>query len=185
MKKNIFKTVVVAFILFVGISSQAQITKGNWMVGGSGYFKNIKYKAKNNPTTATESNHLGVTPNIGYFVIDKLALGLKSGLYYYEQDKLYKDIHYSIGPFVKYYFLNTEKRVNVFAQADYSYNESNSKTWNTKSSSKEFNFKIGTAVFFNSSVALETGLEYINTLTEINKGRTFQVSVGLQIHLKK
>lgn len=57
----------------MNMTANAQITKGNWMVGGIGNFYSAQLKNSNNMT----DNSIGVElrPNLGYFIIDKFAFG--------------------------------------------------------------------------------------------------------------
>jgi hypothetical protein len=50
--------------LIVAFTSNAQITKGNWMMGGSASFGNYKTTIGEN---AVESTSISISPNIEYF----------------------------------------------------------------------------------------------------------------------
>jgi len=84
-------------------SSSAQLTKHNWLVGGTGYFSSTT----NNIETAQgqKITNLQLSPNIGYFITDKFAPGLKLsfGSTRYKmknQNSLGKYTTYSFGPFL-------------------------------------------------------------------------------------
>lgn len=65
--------------------TNAQISEGNWLVGGSGSF--LAY-SKNRTVLSPASTQnvkalrIQLSPSIGYFVKDKFAVGLKPTLYY-------------------------------------------------------------------------------------------------------
>ncbi len=81
--KNLFVSYLfIAFFLTVNsLTADCQITKGNWLVGGTGKF----YSYTSQYTSATYSNEakytqIDLSPNIGYFVMDKLAFGVRPSL---------------------------------------------------------------------------------------------------------
>lgn len=179
----------------------AQISKGNWLVGSSVFYGNIG----NSENTTTYSNspteynsegnsfQIGLSPNIGYFVVNKLAVGASVGLDYYNSkstssnsttfsttESKYNNIGVSIGPFVRYYFVENQKW-SPYVQADFGYgispSKQESKTFNngvlinsSNTDSNKYNywnagFKFGMAYFLNSNVALQfyTGFTYSST----------------------
>ncbi len=88
-------------------SSKAQITKDNWLVGGSASFSNSKqnliYSADKNSDVS-----FSILPNIGYFITDKFALGLSPGVSFRQSksNNVKSNVSsYAIGPFAKYYLL--------------------------------------------------------------------------------
>lgn len=177
------KLLFIASLLFTGVAN-AQITKGNWMVGGSGSFKSYTSKRFDNGNNTFKYNFTEISPNIGYFFIDKLVVGTKINLTFTKSlDVL--DKSYNIGPFIRYYFLKPENQINVFAQANFGYGEYINDD-NSKFPTRNYGFKVGPVIYLNSSVALEMGLEY----NKSNENSTldsnyFQISLGFQIHLEK
>lgn len=72
------KLTVLLLLTFLLTNSYSQITRENWLVGGNGSFTVFKVRDE-------KSRYLQLSPNIGYFFIDKLAAGLKLS---YEYNKL-------------------------------------------------------------------------------------------------
>ena len=184
-KKHIL---ILSFVLFVNLMS-AQIDKGNWMVGGSGFLQKFESKFQSNNTTQQlSSTAFQISPNIGFFVLDKFAVG---GLLTFNLNNPSGSNNssqgYGIAPFARYYFLQTEKPINLFAQASFEYSEGKTNTSpSTKNFSRGYAFKAGPAIYFNSSVALEVTLNYSSSKNSDNtKGTVFGAGVGLQIHLEK
>lgn len=181
-----FLRVLTVALLFAGTVSQAQITKGNWMMGGSGNFVTSSYKSTTNTGSSIEGKSSGVnlSPTFGYFVADKLVLGISPGFSYSKTDGGNDQTSYGAGPFIRYYLLSTEKRLNILTHASYYYG-----TGNTDTTANSFNFKAGPAIFLNSSVALEFTLNYdinqIKFTSDKSTFRSFSVGVGFQIHLEK
>jgi len=165
----------------------SQITKGNWLVGGNGSFSSAKY----NSTAAAsyKQTNVQISSSIGYFAIDKLAIGLKPSYTYAKSDigtSGYALNTYSIGPFVRYYFLEAEKRLNILTEASYQHTISKV-TDNPSTSYNGFSVLAGPVIYFNPTVGLEFTVGY-NTFRyggESTSSNTILVGLGLQIHLER
>jgi hypothetical protein len=177
-----FKLFLIATILFT-ISASSQITKGNWMVGGDANYTNSKVVNTNDEIIGS-ANSIRIFPNIGYFIYDKFALGI-NGLFNYGKDNgSDSSIGFGAGPFARYYFLNTENRINLLAEANYSYYSSRTNGFVTDSGSS-YRFKTGPVIYFNSSVAMEMSIIYLSEKTSNFTAKYFTVGLGFQIHLEK
>ena len=171
---KIIKILLVA-TLFVAFTSNAQIEKGNWMMGGGANFGNYKSTSGG---VKVESTGIGVYPNIGYFVIDKLALGASAELGFSNATKT----SYGISPFIRYYILEKDKTFNFFSEASYGI----SRIINSNYKSQKLNLKAGTVFFLNSSVGIEAALNYsTNKYSQDSHNEAFYLLIGFQIHLEK
>ena len=178
--------------LFFFLTSNAQITKGNWMVGGNISFQYDKYENKNNNTNSqgTTVNYselgsyiLNIEPNIAYFFKDKIAIGTSINYInsFTEGNSFSSNgMNLGINPFLRYYVLNTEKTYNVFIEPSYS-------RFMNKSlgNSNGFGVKTGFVYFLNSSVAFESIIKYSKNYSEQNNRNNIYLGFGLQIHLIK
>ena len=171
---------LIAITLFFTILSNAQITKGNWMMGGSGSFGNYKTTSEG---ISNELTSLSIYPNIGYFVTDKLALGTSGQLsYIVPKSNQEAKPSYGISPFVRYYVLEKEKSINIFSEI--SYETLRNSLSNLKAD--KFKIKAGTVFFVNSSVGIEVALNYYNQKTNDDyQNRGIYLDVGFQIHLER
>jgi len=172
---------LIAIALLSFATSNAQITKGNWLVGGTGSFYSAQLKDDNNNTN---SNSIGleIRPNLGYFVMDKFAIGITPLIAYNKPENGSSVTSYGIGPYARYYLLKSDKRVNVLTHVGYSFSGSN----NSSSKSTALDFKAGPVVYFNSSVAFEMTINYnINNLNSSTTYNILSLGLGLQIHLEK
>lgn len=181
-------------IFFLGISffvcSQlfSQITKGNWLWGGNISFSNEK--DRNDLGSQSNESRVQVSGNGGYFLINKLAIGIRPNYYFTKTKTPVNTINqnnFSIGPFVRYYFLSSESRVNLFSDGGYSYGVYKS-TYQQSVSSSTVYFSGGPVIFLNSSVAVEFSIGYSSTKTNDNshnKKNLFQSGIGLQFHLER
>lgn len=179
---------LIAIISLFNLTANAQITKGNWMVGGSGSFSSYKSTFEDNNIEVTQSGTgLQVSPNIGYFVLDKFCVGTAVSVSFSNPSGDNNNGHgYGFSPFVKYYFLKPEKMINFFTQLGYGYSEGKSQSSNFTNKTNSVIVKGGTAVFFNSSVALEVSIDYSSSKFNNNtKSNYLTLGIGFQIHLEK
>ncbi len=175
------------FIFFISFSAKSQITKGNWLVGGSGSFSHDKVKFANGETITTQ---IELHPRIGYFATDRFATGLLGnyGLVLTNLNNTkatYAD--YGIGPFVRYYFLPIENRTNLLIDASSAYNGRGNSITSNIPGFITYNFSAGPVIFLNSSVGLELLLGYKGYKELKNEARSngINFSIGIQIHLEK
>jgi hypothetical protein len=196
------KSVLFLSFVIATFTGNSQITKGNWLVGGSANFASTNLEVKTS-TGYVKNIQLkySVAPNIGYFIIDKLAAGLKTGL-------TYDNAHYAaevgggysktswfdFGPFLRYYYLAIDKRINVFTEANYDFGVGN--THPGKAKRYSYSFNAGPVIYFNSSVGIEFTIGYSSTKNtniaidannqDISaKSNSVQVGLGLQVHLER
>ncbi|CAM3855031.1 Outer membrane protein beta-barrel domain-containing protein [Flavobacterium gelidilacus] len=176
-------------ILFSFLTTNAQITKGNWMVGGNGNFSSYESKYKNNGNDITNKGiGINISPKIGYFFANKFAAGTNMSIGYTKPKDFESSIGFGFGPFVRYYFLKEDNQVNLLAEANYIFG--NTKSGDNKSKSNGYGFKVGPVIYFNSSVGLEMTLDYnssklIPNGSESSTYNNFQIGLGFQIHLEK
>ncbi len=176
------KLFLIATLLFSGITN-AQITKGNWMVGGNAFFDNTNSKDSNGNETQS-STQVVIQPNIGYFIYDNFSTGLSTSLNYSKtKGNSSSNSGFGVGPFVRYYFLKPEKIINVLIEANYYYG----KDFNQPDFNTSYGFKAGPVIYFNSSVGLELLAKYEHTFysSDSYSSNRFQIGLGLQINLEK
>lgn len=169
-------------IMLFSLSSFAQITKGNWMMGGVASFSHNKYT---DSMGTTEANSFSISPNVGYFFMDKLVVGASGLLSSTFNNTGMDSTNYGIGPFARYYFLDEEKPFNIFSEISYGLQ----KVSQSENKIENFNVKAGAVYFLNSSVGLEAALNYSNKKYSggINDAtnKTLFLSFGFQIHLER
>lgn len=181
--KRLFPTLFFPFIIF---TSNGQVTKKNWMVGGSGRLESQKETLN---SSEVKIFNVALSPSIGYFFIDKFAGGIRFRLAYSKIDfngGPSKTTVFGIGPFFRYYFLNPYNRVNVFAESAYQYLRYSSNS-GTSNNANVFTFSAGPVIYFNTSVGIEFTANY--EISENNdaiiKTNTFFLNIGFQIHLER
>lgn len=209
-------------ILLVSISAalHAQLHKGQWMIGGTGEFTHTRTEtAYPGLDDKTISNGYRFSPGIGVFVIDQLSAGLR-----FEVGSLKgtsdnsspnpfgstshaesKTSGVGISPFVRYYFLPAIKKVNIFADAAYSYAKykTRNKTsffqnnpppgspsaseseFKTSYSMNSFSIAAGPVIFINQRVSVELSVRYehgTDKKQSLNTNRVL-IGTGFQVYL--
>ncbi|MCZ2299421.1 MAG: hypothetical protein LC134_08095 [Chitinophagales bacterium] len=177
------KQLIFIILCIYSLTASGQITKGNWMVGGNARFGKQQQQLSGNDIS---SLMIQVSPNLGYFLADKFAVGLKPSFGYTRINNygnyISKSTTFSIGPLVRYYFLPVDNRLNILAESSYQY-LSDFKGY----SQNTFIFSAGPVIYFNSSVGIEFTLNYesIRASGSTTSTKTLFLGVGFQIHLEK
>ena len=177
------KRLTILFLLLIFLTkAYSQITKGNWLVGGSGTVSRQQEKLIG---SEVKSTNIQLSPDLGYFIFDKFSVGLRPNFGYIDlKTSTYhsQTTSWAVGPFARYYFLPDENKTNLFTETAYQYLSSSD-----GGSQNLFLFSGGPVIFFNNSVALELTANYKifrihNTETS---SKTFFIAIGLQVHLVK
>ena len=130
---------------------------------------------------------LEIKPGIGYFVLDNFAMGLRASLEKVGEKEqgspsFVTSTDFNIGPFLRYYFLRSDKIVNIFSDISYQYGVLRLDNTSSKNS---FIFSAGPVAYFNSLVGIEFLVSYSTHKYTNIKGRnnTIMLGLGLQVHL--
>ena len=164
MRRIAITILVLAYTVGLKAQEFPPTAKGNFMIGGSAGYSH----SKNNLSC---SKNFDLAPNIGYFIIDGLAVGA-TPMYSYSNIKPYNNNSFSlktishtfsIAPFVRYIFKN-----GIFTQIEggigktfikrgvFHSNEDSKSTTTTK----YIQPSIGYSYFINSKVAIEASAYY-------------------------
>lgn len=177
-------------LIFLSVPGQAQIKKGDWMLGGNGSLS----MSFNGAT----SLHFIVSPNAGLFLNDRLVVGLQPTLGFSEiyggQRKGSQNI-FGIKGFGRWYFLKyAEGKGNVFLEASGGINQILSRSKpkygprdSSSYSDQEFSGAVGLSYFITPSVAFEITLDYSHWEDSGWFSSTisgFNMNLGFQIFLQ-
>ena len=183
MKKVLFATIMM--VSASAALAQGNINKGDVLVGGNASFSAQKegdYK----------STTIGLAPNAGYFFINNLAGGLRIDLTSTNSDFSLtesKSSEFSIAPFVRYYFLPSTQKLNLFADASFGFGQYKSESGTVKSESNfnQVGIMAGPAVFLTPATALEFALGFTSSKYEGAEDResVFGFKIGFQVHLSR
>lgn len=187
-------------LTFLYLNTNAQLTKKNWLVGGSGsfYSYNEDYSTASLNTTAKYTT-IDIGASVGYFFIDKFAAGLRTGFSSYKGEVVNtpggtNQYKLSIGPFVRYYFLNKDKPFNILLDAGYQLGTNRFLgALHEKGKYNTLSIMSGSEIFFNSAVGIEILLGYTSKVLSIDNSQSassntkkgFQASIGFTFHLEK
>lgn len=159
MRKLILVFIIVAANLN---SAEAQTAAKSFTVGGNISYRNVKdrYNNGNDEVTTTFS----FIPNVGFFVMDGLAIGVNAGISStsyqdpYGGDKI-KSSSLVVGPFARYYKYTSNENLAFFAQLSALVSSSKFgayvETNEVESSSFDLALSPGFAYFFNSRWSAE------------------------------
>lgn len=167
-------------LLFTAFFSNAQTTKGNWLMGGSAGISNSR---TSDGTSTTEATSVAIWPNIGYFFFDNFSLGLTGRFnYVFPKGESSTVLSNTISPFIRYYFLEPDKKINIFSEVGYEVMRLDNSSFKADS----FLIKAGTVFFVHNSVGIEVALNYSNQKTNQNiKTQNISLGFGFQIHLER
>ena len=189
------KNLSFCFALLFFKNSHAQIDKGIWLVGGSGkfYSYNSTYSSTSYSNQA-KYTQIDLSPTIGYFVAEKVALGIKptfssiKGKVTSLGGSSTNVQRYLIGPFGRFYLLQATNNYNIVSDVSYQIGLFNAGGQNGKLST--FSALLGPVIYFNKSVGLEFLLGYSYSKEDVEQAnkeirKGFQIGIGFQIHLEK
>ncbi len=151
------------FTLSPLISAQT-VDATTWMLGGSAGFSSTKIKDVKGSTT-----NLDISPNLGFFIIDDLAVGLGIG-FTSTSSGGNSNSSFGLGPFARYYLTDP-----IFVQAGVNLGlEDNSAT--------TFGITLGYSWFIDEVLAIEPALFF----TSVNyEGRALDATIlGLSIGIQ-
>lgn len=205
------KNLLAIFILlFLTTVSSAQINKGQWLVGG---LAEVSYRQEGTPSTPNQINELDLklSPDAGYFIIDGLAVGLRTSYFrshneqpgYYSFSSISKTdlTQFTGAAFIRYYFFPNTSRVNFLVDGGYAYGFSDQNTISTygfggmyqsnsnwvSSKVQIFFISIGPVIFVTPNIALDILASY-NRMNNIDNS-TYLTGIffgaGFQLHLGK
>jgi outer membrane protein len=192
------KLLLAAFAVFAFTSVDAQTEKGNWVFGGNTSLSFASTKAKvevdgNEVDGDLTSTVFSVTPSVGYFVIDNLAVGLDLSFTSNKNDNGDTDVttsSFSVLPMGTYFFDAGESfKPYVGAGVGLISTSSGDEDIN-KSSGLAIRGKGGVAYFLNESIALDFSVQYLNSSQKnkensdvVTKNSSFGVGFGFSIFL--
>lgn len=184
MKKISLLLLAGAAVFFTN-SANAQIQKGNIMVGSS--LANLDFGLQKGASVG-----VNLHPRVGYFIQDNIAIGglVNFGFNYAKSQGT--NINYGINAFGRYYVSNSEmellKHTRFFAEANFGINGQNTiVTGKPNSSTNGLGFGVGPglAYFITPNIGLEALAKY-NMIAGFGNSVTahnLNIELGFQIYL--
>lgn len=180
-------------ILFYSAISYGQLYKNNWVLGGTGSFSQRDSKFSSQSITYdAKYTDLRISPNVGYFLLDKLSVGIKGSIDWVK-NKAYPPgggttniTRYYAGPSARYYLLELDRQFNIATEATAQFGRF--KAGIDKGPISRYSIMAGPVIFFNSSVGLEFLVGYFSNSEDINiqkiSNKGIQMEIGLQFYLE-
>lgn len=171
------RKLILGFLLLTVITHHAssQLYKGQWMAGG-----NLGITTYNNFMFPHNAISGTVIPDVGYFFADKLVGGLRFDVNWGETRVSSSFVTYGFSPFLRYYILSVENKVNFFVNTSFG--------WQIASLGGGFTqwtFSAGPALFLAQNFSIELALQYAayspDLYTEYHP-RSFAINIGFQYH---
>lgn len=162
-------------LLSIGFSTtfiQAQVSKGQWMLGGYGYIDPDRFI------------NINISPTGGYMISENFAVGAILGIEFSNYEQGYAFSNYLV-PTVRYYF--GKSKTQPFLMAGFGlghyarFNDYNNEDHSVVS--YYGGAAIGLSHFINKNIALEVMAGYSNS--PITKFRGTFINFGFQIFLNK
>jgi len=175
--KKLFLTIIA--VLSLSALTQAQTSKGYYLIGGGAGFSSSKQG------DADATTDISFSPNVGYFVKDNLAFGGRLGLGSSKTGDAKATTDLSFSPFARYYFVSIGPKAKLMADASFGFGSRKQGDADAVSSTN-WAIAAGPALFLNNHTALEFTLSYGSVkVKDVDARNTFGVNVGLQIHFGK
>jgi hypothetical protein len=179
MKRLLNKLLVFCLFITISSSTMAQLSKGQWLVGGDINISTVLPGEYYNPHGLRYS----LLPNVGYFVVDKLACGLRFDYSYLYPHQTYV-ITYGLLPFVRYYLLPAEGRINFYADVSFGYSLIH--YGYLRYHAYQWAASAGPSLFINQRISLSVGVGFLSFEGDSFNGgfsERFGINVGCQFHL--
>jgi hypothetical protein len=181
----------------------SQLNKGQWLVGGSALGMYQFYSGASNNSS---SSNFQLTPDIGYFIADNLAIGIRSSLSISKYDYTYLTSNFNgtyqqtyittstinpmnilAGPFIRYYFLPKSSNVNFLMDAAYAYGFYEIIATKIGTKTNNYNLSLGPVFMLNShtSIMVIASYQYSKFADSQLSRSNINFGVGFQIHLGK
>lgn len=166
-----FKLLALFALLGTCFQMQAQTQQGSIMIGGNVGFANSKYGDFSQTLIA-------INPLVGYFVIDKLALGSSITLNIFSGDGL-EGTRFGAGPFARYYFTDGSN-IRPFAQGGIQWSSFKPKEGDSQSTFG-FDAGIGASFFLNDHVAIDGIIGFNSSKDENDDDSTTTIGVAFGV----
>ncbi|HEY5751487.1 MAG TPA: outer membrane beta-barrel protein [Chryseolinea sp.] len=205
--KNLTTSLAALWLCLAVSSSMAQTSKGTILLGGAlGFSSGHTSSLYQTNSVKEKQSSIVIMPNVSYFVIDHLSLGVVTPLLYTQSKRdgsAQKDTYssYSIGPLIRYYFpLGTHWA--IFPEASYSYGwtvtkgdsyvNGNNVPVTYRGNARNLQGGVGLVYFLNPNIGVEGKFRYQSIRDTYNRSdvgldhtdnNAFDFTIGLQVYL--
>lgn len=182
------KLCLIVFLISIRLTCYGQINKGQWLIGGNlDLYVYDEFLDGSNFSKISFS----ILPTVGYFPISNLSVGVQPVIYksfFYEEGANDKSLIMAIGPFLRYYFLDSKKIINPLFEASYKRGVFKDFRGIPRSGKYvSYSVGLGFAAFLTEYASIEVIPEFwyqFTGLPTVTYERTgLRTTVGLKIHL--
>jgi len=176
------KIIYIIAFAFIAITTSAfsQTDQGKLIIGGSSNlglnFRTSETEINgNNNGSEQKTTSFNISPNIGYFIIDNLAVGISlpfnTGSSKFDDGKSTFS-SFVVSPFVRYYFTQSNIKPYILGRVGFGSSKSSFRSSFSDNDSKSnvfnFGFGGGVAIFVNDFVSFNLGINYGNSTSKPN-----------------
>jgi len=176
MKRN-FLTALIIF-LFITVDTNAQLKQGNIMGGAS---LSASWGSLSSNPFDNSKFVFGITPSAGYFISDKLVIGLSTPIQIIRPAGLNTGV-FGFSPFVRLYF-GDYKSVKFFFVGKAGYNDFMKLFLGTQQANENATGYLGSGIsfFLSKNLAIEGLLKYEGTFSEsVDPSSSAGGEIGIQ-----
>lgn len=124
---------------------------------------NVNFNSTNDKNSDTKTNEFGISPKVGYFLSDDLAIGGMLDFNSYKREVAGTDTNktsgFGFGVFGRYYFLELGERFKTFTELGIGYNTDDDKIADLKENTIGAGLTLGINYFVKENIALSFGLD--------------------------
>ena len=158
-----FKKIAILIIISISFSTFSQTEKGTFFIGASNSLFDFKKKISE-PLFFNQVDYedkFKISPTLGFFIYDKLLVGIDFSYEQFTGNIFGSEENANtteIGPFIKYYFLET--KLKPFSTLSYLVKKWSPNFGSNEESLQTLNINIGCAYFFSKNISLEFSIAY-------------------------
>lgn len=187
MNRFLLVLFLINLALLLHLTSSAQTTKNNWLLGGAG---SLSIRKNTLPSMVMgKQTEILIDGRIGYFVANNFVFGLTPMWQHIVNDRNNRFNNFLVGPFVRGYLLPKEKNSNLFLGAGLGYflELGNSQSNSDKFTLRRYLFEAGYVYFLNQNVGVEVISSYDiwNSKNMEGHNSNLNFKIGFQLYLQK
>ena len=160
--KNL-KVISTGFVLmFFVLALQGQTEKGNVLLGGDTKLDITSQKMDVTDNAIRRSTFIELSPQIGFFVADGLAMGVELPIFYSSSrlGNIYSSSTFlAVSQFLRYYFGKSNIKPYLHGGAGIGMLKYKSVVFNESSLKFNYDLRGGLGIFLNDKVSLDIGVE--------------------------
>jgi hypothetical protein len=175
-----FALMSASLFLSISLFSQNSPGRGAWLTGGSGL---ISHNLDQGGRNFFASPYI----KVGYFLSDRLVLGLEAAAYYSYINDLNNTSFLDLRPFARYYFGTEEQIWRPFAYASPGWQHAYYRFQSLRTRGDGYSADVGggVAFFLSPTLALEATLGYSGTYGEMSPRQNILYRLGIQAYLQR